>query len=150
MSTVSDRFLRNYSYQCPLLSKFLIEIVEGLIFIFSVYNPLQPSVRIIALVSHTTYAMCVNFIHKWQDLKIKVDSEWQIFRETFHKWAGVWNLASQYLLDYNYCSARYYVLKLFFFLVRGVGNSFDAGWNNANSVHMLLCGFLKVIVQIKK
>ena len=45
----------------------------------------NPSVRIIIdLVSYTTYAVCVNFIHKWRDLQFKVDSEWQIFWETFH------------------------------------------------------------------
>ena len=27
------------------------------------------SVRIIELVSHTTYVVCVNFIHKWRDLQ---------------------------------------------------------------------------------
>ena len=33
--------------------------------IFGNYNP---SVSIIDLVSHTTYVVCVNLIHKWQDL----------------------------------------------------------------------------------
>ena len=32
------------------------------------------SVRIIDLVSHTTYVLCVNFIHKWHYLQFKVDS----------------------------------------------------------------------------
>ena len=49
-------------------------------YIISHYNP---SVRIIDLVSHTTYVVCVNFIHKWRDLQFEVDSEWQIW-ETFH------------------------------------------------------------------
>ena len=39
----------------------------------------NPSVRIIDLVSHTTYIVCVNFIHKWWDLQFKVDFERQIF-----------------------------------------------------------------------
>ena len=39
----------------------------------------NPSVRIIDLVSHTTYVLCVNFIHMWGDLQFKVDSERQIF-----------------------------------------------------------------------
>ena len=39
----------------------------------------NPSVRILDLVSHTTYVVCVNFIHKWRDLLFKVDSERQIF-----------------------------------------------------------------------
>ena len=43
-----------------------------------------PLVRIISLVSHTTFVVCVNFIHKWQGLQFKVDSELQIFWETFH------------------------------------------------------------------
>ena len=34
----------------------------------------NPSLRIIDLVSYTTYAVCVNFIHKWRDLQFKVDS----------------------------------------------------------------------------
>ena len=33
------------------------------------------SVRIIDLVSHTTYVVCVNFIHKWRDVEFKVDFE---------------------------------------------------------------------------
>ena len=41
-------------------------------------------VRIIDLVSHTTYIVRVNFVHKWRDLQFKVDSERQIFWETFH------------------------------------------------------------------
>ena len=45
----------------------------------------NPSVRIVNLISHTTYVVCVNFIHKWRDLQFKVDSERQIFFwETFH------------------------------------------------------------------
>ena len=41
--------------------------------------PYNPSVRVIDLVSHTTYVVYVNFIHKWRDLQFKVDSERQIF-----------------------------------------------------------------------
>ena len=44
----------------------------------------DPSIRIIDLVSHITYVVCVNFIHKWRDLQFKVDFERQIFWETFH------------------------------------------------------------------
>ena len=39
----------------------------------------NPSVKIIDLVSYTTYVVRVHFIHKWQDLQFKVDSERQIF-----------------------------------------------------------------------
>ena len=35
----------------------------------------NPSVRIIDSVSHATYVVCINFIHKWRDLQFKVDSE---------------------------------------------------------------------------
>ena len=31
----------------------------------------KPSVRVIDLVSHTTYVVCVNFIHKWRNLLFK-------------------------------------------------------------------------------
>ena len=49
---------------------------EGITYIMANYNP---SVRIIDLVSHTAYVVCVNFIHKWRDLQFKVHSERQIF-----------------------------------------------------------------------
>ena len=48
----------------------------------------NPSVRIIGLVSHTTYAVCVNFIHKWRDLQFQSrrrttdflrNSSWQFY-----------------------------------------------------------------------
>ena len=45
-------------------------------YIIGYYNP---SVRIIDLVSHTTYVVCVNLIHKWRDLQFKAVSEQQIF-----------------------------------------------------------------------
>ena len=44
------------------------------------------AVSIIDLVSHNTYVVCVNlYIHKWRNLQFKVDSERQIFWETFHE-----------------------------------------------------------------
>ena len=49
-------------------------------YIIGRYNP---SVRIIDLVSHTTYVVCVNFIHKWRDQQFNVDSERQIFLRNF-------------------------------------------------------------------
>ena len=45
-------------------------------YIIGYYNP---SVRIIDLVSHTTYVVYVNFIHMWRELQSKVDSEQLIF-----------------------------------------------------------------------
>ena len=50
-------------------------------YIIGHYNP---SVRIIDLVSQSTYVVCFNFIHKWRDLQFKVDSERQISWETLH------------------------------------------------------------------
>ena len=48
------------------------------------YNwSLQPFSQDYDLVSHTTYVVCVNFIHEWWDLQFKVDSERQIFEKLF-------------------------------------------------------------------
>ena len=52
------------------------------------YNPL---VRIIGLVSHITYLVCVNFISKWRDIQFKVDCERQIFLGNF-PWQFLFNL----------------------------------------------------------
>ena len=41
-------------------------------YVIGLYNL---SVRIIDQVSHTTYVVCDNFVHKWQYLQFKVDSE---------------------------------------------------------------------------
>ena len=41
-------------------------------YIIGHYNP---SVRVIDLLSHNTYVVCINFIHKWRDLQFNVDSE---------------------------------------------------------------------------
>ena len=46
------------------------------IYIIGRYNP---SVRI-DVVSHTTYVVCINFIHKWRDLQFKIDSEQDFLR----------------------------------------------------------------------
>ena len=57
-------------------------------FIFIIYMYIighyNPSVSIIDLVSHITYVVCVNIINEWRVLKLKADSERQIFWETFH------------------------------------------------------------------
>ena len=102
-------------------------LVWILIHIIGHYNP---SVRrIIDLVSHTTYVVCVNFIHKWRDLQFIVDSERQIVWETFHSnfyfilrvfarnllrgnrrrntfrtsfWCLAWDSNPGYLLDHGY------------------------------------------------
>ena len=62
-------------------------------YIIGHYNP---SVTIIDLVSHTTYVVCVNFTYKRRDLQFKVDSERQIFWETFH---GNFYLLSEFLSE---------------------------------------------------
>ena len=71
------------------------------------------SVRIIDLVSHTTYFMCVNFIYKWRDLEFKVDSERQIFWETFH---------GNFIYSQSFCQKserkprkKYFIFYLFYF-----------------------------------
>ena len=64
---------------CYLPHKYFCHVLYT--YIIGHYNP---SVRFIDLVSHTTYVVCVNFIHKWQNLQFKVDSERKIFWETFH------------------------------------------------------------------
>ena len=53
-----------------------LKIIKKKTCIIGHYNP---SRWIIDLVSHTTYVVCVNFIHKWRGLQFKVDSEGQIF-----------------------------------------------------------------------
>ena len=51
-------------------------------YIIGHYNP---SVRIIDLVSHTTYVVCVNFIHKWRwTYSLKSTPNDRFFWETFH------------------------------------------------------------------
>ena len=49
-------------------------------YIIGHYNP---SVRIIDIVSHSTYVVCVHFIYKWRDLQFKVNSERQILLRKF-------------------------------------------------------------------
>ena len=49
-----------------------------------IYNwSLQPLSQDYDLTSHTTYVVCVNFIHEWRQLQFKVDSERQIFEKLF-------------------------------------------------------------------
>ena len=44
---------------------------------------LHTSVMIIDLVSHSTYVVCVKFIHKWGDLQFKVDPNDRLFLSNF-------------------------------------------------------------------
>ena len=77
------------------MKRSLSSAIRGLLvkhaYIIGHYNP---SVRIIELVSHTTYVVCVNFIHKWRDLHFKVDSERQIF---FEKLFMAFNYSHEFL-----------------------------------------------------
>ena len=66
-------------FRCRKMKGFSKQFISKMSWPKSHYNPL---VSIIDLVSHTTYVVCVNF--KWRDLQFKVDSERQIFWETFH------------------------------------------------------------------
>ena len=85
-------------------------------YIIGHYNP---SVRIIDLASHTTYVVCVHFMHKWRDLQFKVHFERHIFARIcweeiaegllfvfcFDVWPGpgfTSNKPTHYLLDYGY------------------------------------------------
>ena len=63
-----------------LLSDLVFKNNTQYTYIIGHYNP---SVRIIDLISHTTYVVCVNFIHMWRDLQFKVNSEQQIFLRKF-------------------------------------------------------------------
>ena len=78
-------------------------------YIIGHYNP---SVRIIDLVSHTTYVVSVNFIHKWRDLQFKVDSERQMFWETFH---GNFYLISEFLPEICWVEIAEDILFVFCF-----------------------------------
>ena len=57
------------------INKIFLKII-GYFYIHTyIIDHYNPSVRIIDLVSHNTYVVCVNFIHKWRELQFKVDSE---------------------------------------------------------------------------
>ena len=87
-----------------------------LYYFFTFHYTYNPSARIIDLISHTTYVVFVNFIHKWRDLQFEVDSERQIFWETFH---------NNFICSQNFCqksaerksSKKYF---LYFVLMSGL------------------------------
>ena len=62
-----------------LLVSIVVFVLESYSFCVDTIGQYNPSVRIIGLVSYTTYVVCVNFIHKCWDLQFKVDSKRQIF-----------------------------------------------------------------------
>ena len=82
--TTNGKEVLNCFYQKKL--RLSVSTFESLHYIHTyIIGHYNPSVRIIDLVSHTTYVVCVNFIHKWCDLQFKVESERQIFFEKlFH------------------------------------------------------------------
>ena len=55
-----------YQFNC---SKF-----TAITYVHNTIGNYNPSVRIMDLVSHTTYVVCINFIHKWWDLHF-----WKVF-----------------------------------------------------------------------
>ena len=82
------------AYTIVSIIKHIIDCVQLYFINTYIIGHYNPSVRIIVLVSHTTYVVCVNFRHKWRDLLFKVDSDRQIFWETFH---GNSDLPSEFL-----------------------------------------------------
>ena len=57
----------------------------------------KPSVRIIDLVSYTTYVVCINFIHKWRETySLKSTPNDRFFWETFD---GNFIQHSEFLLE---------------------------------------------------
>ena len=69
---LTTEVLENKTYFFSILKTKAHQNYYKMTYIISHYNP---SVRIIDLVSHITYVMCVNFIHKWLDSQFKVDPE---------------------------------------------------------------------------
>ena len=69
---------------CRYFSKYeIFSVLRGLHTYTYIIGHYNPSVSIIDLASHTTYVVCVSFIHKWWDLQFKVDSKRQIFKKLF-------------------------------------------------------------------
>ena len=65
-----------------MMYKLSVDVVDS--FKYKHNWPLQPFSQDYGIASHTTYVVCVNFIHKWWDLQFTVDSERQIFEKHFH------------------------------------------------------------------
>ena len=75
---ISQLRLTDVEFQCHTYEK-----TKWIALTMYIIDPSNPPVRVIDLFSHTTYIVCVNFIHKWRDLQFKINSDWQIFWETF-------------------------------------------------------------------
>ena len=65
----STVFKFNYSDSFVRCNEYEYNVDIELIHLIGHYNP---SVRIIDPVSHTTYVVCVNVIHKWRDLQFRL------------------------------------------------------------------------------
>ena len=52
-----------------------VDILLSMIVHTYIIGHYNPSVRIIDLISHTTYIVCVNFIYERRDLQLQVDSK---------------------------------------------------------------------------
>ena len=65
-----------------IINSWLCSVKSASTYLIGHYNP---SVRIIDIVSHTTYVVCVNFVHKCRDLQFKVDYERFFFFFFFEK-----------------------------------------------------------------
>ena len=100
-------------------------------YIIGHYNP---SVWIIDLVSHTTYVVCVNFIHKWRDLQFKVDSERHIIWETFH---GNFYWLSEFLPEICWEEIAEEILFVFHFFLCLAWDS-NPGFSSNKPTHYLL------------
>ena len=99
-STLNDRFLKNFSWQFyftlrvslkkyfilyelyELVSETRVRVHYPLVYIHN--WPLQPCSQNYGLASHTTHAVCVNFIREWRNLQFNVDSVRQIFSWQFY------------------------------------------------------------------
>ena len=67
------------------LRKFFIENIFQSFCITYIIGHYNPSVRIIHLVSHTSYVVCVNFIHKWRVIySLKSSPNYRFLEKHFH------------------------------------------------------------------
>ena len=55
------------------------------------------------LVDYTTNVVCVNFIHKWQDLQFKVDSERYILKNLSWQYSLLGEFLARNLLGGSQC-----------------------------------------------
>ena len=109
--------IHTYIHNWPKLRKDYTKIgaPSGNVYITYIYTRIighyNPLVMIINLASHTTYVVCSNFIHKQRDLQFRVDSERQIFCETFH---------GNFIYSQNFCqksAERKIGEEIFFFCI---------------------------------